>query len=157
MILIMLFSTGFIYEITKDRPTSVALSQNSVENYGTMEDKAKFYGLKIMGHDVNAMEWLSDYNKENTYLYFTVGYVSVTSVCCNYGDYPFGKIKQLDKNTHIMDNTYIWLRYVNIVEDIGYNSNSVGLFNWFNFSEVKPLLKNKNKIYDNGGSQILLS
>jgi uncharacterized membrane protein len=156
MVIILLFSTGFIYELANDHPTSVALSQNSVANYGTMEDKAKFYGLKIMGYDVNAMEWLSDYNKENTYLYFTVGYVSVTSVCGNYGDYPLTKIKQLDKNTHIINKNYVWLRYANTIENIGYNVNSVSLSSWFDFLEVKPLLRDKNKIYDNGGSQILL-
>ena len=155
MILIMLFSTGFVYEIARDHPTSVALSQNSVANYGTMEDKAKFYGLKIMGYDIASIRWLSKYADKNNKLYCSRGYTSTSAIPNNYGDFSYDFVRLNNNTKYIKNNSYIWLMYVNIKEDIGFAMlKGVGLATYYNFSEVKPLLKDKNKIYDSGGSQI---
>jgi uncharacterized membrane protein len=77
----------------------------------------------------------------------------------NYGDRSL-KIKGLNEHTKYIEekSSYIWLMYVNLKKNVGFGViPGVAVSYYFDFSEVKPLLKNKNKIYDNGGSQILLS
>ncbi|WP_421077861.1 DUF2206 domain-containing protein [Methanothermococcus sp. Ax23] len=158
VIILMLFNVGFIQELTKDHPTSIALSQNSVDKYGTLEDRARLYNRLITEYDMHAVKWMSQYDKKNSNIYYNRGRSSVGIMLDNYGDMSL-KIKGLNEHTkYIEEKSYIWLMYVNLKKNVGFGViPGVAVSYYFDFSEVKPLLKNKNKIYDNGGSQILLS
>jgi uncharacterized membrane protein len=156
ILIIMLFSTGFIYEITKEHPSSIALSQNSIKKYGTMEDRASFYARFIVGYDAEAIKWLGQYKKYDT-LYYTSGYTLIgSSTPNNYGSPDF-KVKQLDNHAKITNNSYLWKIYVNIKENIAFGSiPGISWFSYFNFSDISYKFNDKNKIYDNGGSQIFI-
>lgn len=156
IIILMLLNVGFIQEITKNHPRSIALSQKSIDNFGNLEDKSAFYRLLTDVYDVHAAKWASAYGKKNISRNNELP-SSVGATFDNYGD---RSLKIIGLNPHIKNiesNTYIWLKYANI-KNIGFDINRYTMiWYYFNFSDVKPLLRGKNKIYDNKGSQIFLS
>ena len=155
----MLFNTQFIVVLAKDYPTSISIGQEYVNKYGNREDKAKFYASKIMEYDISSLKWLSRYGCEDKRLYFTGGYTHISSVYRSSGYFPIDNVKKIDTRTaSIPNDQYILLIYANVVNKIGYGTiPEVKLFEYFNMTDVYPLLKDKDKIYTNGGSEILWS
>jgi len=158
-IIFMLFSTQFIYVLAGDHPTSISIGQGYVNEYGNREDKAKFYSNLIMEYDISSLRWLSKYECEDKKLYFTGGYTHIGSVIRSSGYFPIDNVKKIDNRTaSIPNDQYILLIYANVVEKIGYGTiPGVVLFEYFNMTDVYSLLKDKDKIYTNGGSEILWS
>ena len=155
----MLFNTNFIYVLAKDHSTSISVSQEYVDKYGDTKDKAELYANLIMEYDISSLKWLSEYGCKDKKLYFMGGYSHISSALSSSGYFPMDNIKKFDNRTKTIPNDqYILLIYVNIVEKIGYGTiPGVGFFEYFNVTDIYPLLKDKDKIYDNGGSEMLWS
>lgn len=156
---LILFNTGFIWEITYDSPNSIALSKYSINTFGTLEDKAKFYSRYIMEYDVYSIKWLSSYCKKDTKVYYTAGYTSIASLPYNYGSIHL-RYKGINRDSKSLPNgSYIWLLYANTKENIGFGVlPGVHWFDWYEFnrSKIYPFTSNStNKIYTDGGSQVL--
>jgi len=113
----------------------------------------------VMESDISALKWLSEKGDINKELYFTSGYTHINAVYSNLGYFPNYNMNALDKGTiFIPSNQYILLIYANVVEKIGFGTiPKVQLFEYFNISDINPLIKNKSKIYNYGGSEILWS
>lgn len=153
----LLFNTGWVYEIAKDHPGSISLSQESIKVYGDAKEKMGFYNCYIPEQDVFSARWLSN-NRNNVYKIYSDD--SVTSlksyVLVSVGLVDCSKISVLTNTTsEISVNSYVFLRYVNIIEGImGYRvpETLIKKSSVYNITEIYPLIENKNKIYSNGGS-----
>ena len=153
----LLFNSGWVYEVAKDHPGSIALSQESIKVYGDAKEKMGFYNSYIPEQDVFSARWLSN-NRNNVYKIYSDD--SVTSLKSNVlvsvGLVDCAKISVLTNTTsEIPVNSYVYLRYVNILDGImGYRvpETLIKESGVYNTTEIYPLIENKNKIYSNGGS-----
>ena len=156
---LLLFNTGWVYEVAKDHPGSISLSQESIKVYGDAKEKMGFYNCYIPEQDVFSARWLSN-NRNNVYKIYSDD--SVTSLKSNVlvsaGLIDYAEISVLTNTTSkIPVNSYVYLRYVNTIEGImGYRvpETLIKKSGVYNTTEIYPLIENKNKIYSNGGSDI---
>jgi uncharacterized membrane protein len=154
--LFLLFNTRFIYEVTNDHPNSISISQESIKKYGNVDDKATFYRGLIITQDVFSSKWLSANMRINETIHRAdspQGYPDLVT----YRDVNESLIKHFDDKTKRVDEGYIQLTYLNIVEKVGSIwSNPLHQITAYDITKISHILFNKHKIYDNGGSQILL-
>jgi len=133
---LFLFQTGFVYEVTKVRSYSFALSMYRW-------DDLQLYEYVLSAQEVNGAQWLSKCaNVTNTFIYSD--YVSRSSVLTGYGMIERGCVYYLSNTTRPASNELIYLANVNLINK-GYI---------FNASEISPILENQNKIYSNGECEI---
>ena len=157
LVIFLLFNTGFVYEIAKDDPLSISISQEMIKKYGDINDKSKFYGGYIVTQNVFSGKWVATNmnNKEKVYRGDLVqGYPSLTI----YGGTEERCIQSFDNITKKIGPGYVQLSYANVIEGVGSSwYNPLQRRTAYNFTDVYPLLADKNIIYDNGGSEILWS
>lgn len=161
----LLFNTGFMYELSNDSPASISISQESMKR-SDLEVKANFYGAYIVPQNVFSGRWLTSNIVPHETIYrgdWVEGYPSLTiygyfteealnTIYTSNGTY----IKSFDNSSSYIGNGYIQLSYANVIEGIGSKwYNPLQKRTVFNFSDVSPILSDKNKIYNNGGSYIL--
>ena len=155
LVIFLLFNTGFMYEVAKDHPGSISISQESIKRYGDIRDKAGFYGGYIVTQNVFSGKWLATNMRTNEKIYrgdLVQGYPSLTI----YGGIAGKYIQSFGNTTKEIGSGYIQLTYANVVEGVGSSwYNPLQKRTAFNFTDVYPLLEDKDKIYDNGGSEIL--
>ncbi len=154
----LLFNSGWIYEVANDHPGSISLSQVSINKYGNAEEKVGFYNCYIPEEDVFSARWLLDNGNHNHKVYSDSSVTSEkSSVLVSAGEVIPTKIVVLTNTTsEIIVNSYIYLRYLNMVEGLmSYRlsdvSHETGIYNT---TEIYYLIESKNKIYSNGGSNI---
>lgn len=154
LVIFFLFNTGFIFEISKDHPNSIAISQNTIQNYGDTVDLASFYGNYIITQNVYSGIWLGKFIGNNRSVYrgdLIQGYPSLTI----YGGIDKSNIKQFDINTTKIDSGYIQITYANRIKNVGSTwYNPLQKRTAYTFSDVLFLFEGKNDVYDNGGSNI---
>ena len=159
LMIFLLFNSGWVYEIAKDHPRSIALSQESIKEYGDAKEKMGFYNCYTPEQDVFSARWLSN-NRNNVYKIYSDDSVTPlrSNVLVSAGLIDCAKISVLTNTTsEISVNSYVYLRYVNIIEDImGYRvpETLIKKAGVYNTTEIYHLIENKNKIYSNGGSDI---
>lgn len=155
-VIFLLFNTGFVYEVAKDHPSSISISQRTTQ-HGDIIDKASFYGQYIVTQDVFSGKWLGENIVNGSYIYKgdrVQGSPSLTI----YSNVDKSSIKFFDNSTAAIGDGYIYLSYLNLVEGTGFNfNNTLQQKTVYEFTDVRDLLKDKNAIYNNGGSKILLS
>lgn len=152
----LMLNTGFVSEILSDHPFSISLSKQKITECGSIKDKADFYGKYIMTQNVYSGKWLGSYKTNNVPIY-TGEWVSGYPALSIYGGIN-PNIKTIDNEKENIDTGYIQLSYLNVIEGKGtnwYNDLQIRLI--YDFDEVAYLLKDKSKIYNNGGSEILFS
>lgn len=150
----LLFNTGFVYEIAKDHPGSIALSQESVRESKNIEDKARLYNcINVFEQDVYGAKWLSK-NRENNKKIYTdcVGSAPLWS----YGMIECEPIIRVTNTTKIQKEAYTYLSYPNVVEKIVqvYYAGPQKRIDLYNTTELFYFLNTTNEIYSNGGSEI---
>jgi len=158
-IIYFLFNIGFIFEITKDHPHSISLSQDSTKRFGDIEDIGLFYTFYMPEQDVFSARWLGAKMDTSARISATCGHGQGRGALHSYGAISQKEIYRLNNDTKkISEGDYIYLLYVNVVEGVGLGSNArLGYPVYFNITDVYPLLADKSRIYDNGGSQILFA
>ena len=145
-----LFTSGFIFEITKqkvidslDTPFSYALSSYRVDIGGVANSK-----------DLICTDWLAMHLVNEHYLYADLhGSLLIE-------DYPLlaHKRRPLPSNIEELSNdNYVFLRTWNIESQSITKWAGIGLRRQISLEEsgLIPYLMSRNKIYDNGGSQVL--
>ncbi|WP_241648081.1 DUF2206 domain-containing protein [Methanoculleus taiwanensis] len=166
-IIFFLFNTGFIYEIAKDHPNSISLSQKTIQEHGDEDDKAYLYMSLIEPHNVYSGSWITNNMKsQDDKVYrgdWVEGYPSLT-VYGNLKDDGLRtlfnmeghNIKHFDQSTVEIDRGYVQITYANLVWGVGWNwDNPLKQRTTFRFEEINLSLHNMSKIYDNAGSEIL--
>ena len=73
----------------------------------------------------------------------------------SYGMIPVSDVPALASTTKgIPEDTYVYLRYLNVVGGIGTDFDISSGHTFYDMAEISPLFEGKNKIYSNGGSEI---
>ncbi|AKB46558.1 Conserved transmembrane protein [Methanosarcina sp. Kolksee] len=155
----MLFNTQFVDALLNDHVVSIAIGQNYIEKSSDLEDISDFYSTQIVEYDVTSLYWLSNHGYKNKKLFFTGGYSRVGCVLESMGYFPIENINtNLNRNSFIPNDNYILLLYANVVKNIGFGLlEGVDWFTYFKMDDINPIFTQKDKIYTNGGSEILLS
>jgi uncharacterized membrane protein len=154
----LLFNSGWVYEVTKNHPGSISLSQESVKEYGDTKIKSSFYTTLTPEQEVFSAKWLSNKMKHEEKVYATYNDIRVHALT-SYGMIPVEDVPILTNSTKkIQEDAYVYLHYLNIIEGIGTEWNS-SLPIWrsqsnYNMSEIHHLFEGKSKVYTNGASEI---
>jgi uncharacterized membrane protein len=147
-IIYFMFNSGFVYEITKDNPESISLSQETIKNYGNVELKANFYTSFIPEQDYFSAVWLSMYR--NYKMNVNMDLSRNNNLLVSYGNQGLYSI--LSKSTNkIFRGSYIYTGYLNNVDKIMVGPKYKRY--WY-LSEISPFLEKSNKIYTNNASVI---
>jgi uncharacterized membrane protein len=142
----LLFNSGWVYEVTRNYPRSISLSQENIKMYGDAQDKASFYASYNPEQDVFGARWLSGNKDDETEVY--ADWWSKEHVLQSYG--TLANTNFLNNTTRPTSGSYIYLRYYNVVLD----AMSCGVRREYNTSEITPMLEERNKLYSNDGCRI---
>ena len=143
-VIFMLYSTGFVWEVTDDTPGSISLSQ----------DKLLVFRMLIHEQDMTGAKWLSVHRDNSIVVYANI-YTRADVTLWAYGFVPKEQVIRVIKEPReIKDDSYVFLSYVNVVWDaISFYPEGktipCALHNTTFFNRVH---NHKNKIYDNGGN-----
>lgn len=152
--LFVLFSTGFIYEVTNDYPTSVSLSQKSISQFNDTNIKADLYESQITDQEIFCGKWLAKNMIDDGKVYrgdFVGDYTSLSS----YNNIDPKNVIGFSNTTQSIGAGYIQISYLNLLGIGSTWSNTLQRRSTYKFSDVHFLLKNTEEIYDNGNSEIL--
>lgn len=142
LILLLLFNTGFVDEVTRNEypmPSPSAWTRYSDSNLMTKAGLSTQYTKE---QDVFGAKWLSNYRESNITIYGD--YISEQQVL-RYG--MILGVNILSNNTKPYEDSYIYLRYLNVVDNIIRTETFL-----FDKNDILPILK--EKIYTNGGSEV---
>jgi len=116
----------------------------------TLNSEGEYYNyFWFYDEEIVSSMWLKDNKEKNIAIYgdYLCGVKNVdkAGIGCHYNFF---------KNNETITKAYVYLRYQNVKEkkvriDTGYESEAMK-----NINEYTPLFINKNKIYNNGGSEI---
>ena len=155
IVLFLLFNTGFMHQVSGDKPISPSLGYNQLRASNVTGLVTYFHSDYIQAQDVASSRWLSTYAADNLK---TCGDIfSRWTVMNSYGGIP----QSQQPNTPLLypgaygpGCEYFYLSYMNVVNGIG-----VGPTGWLGQTwstlEVSDLLVSRNTVYSNGGSNIL--
>ena len=150
LVIFLLFNTGFVYEVAKDRPWSIALSQESIKEYGDAKAKNSFYEAYYMAGDIASVKWISK-NRDNK-LRIYAEYTRKLLVLNSYGMMPGDECVVLTNTTKVRDGSYIYLGYPNVHYGLMYVRHPVP--SYWNITDISPLLDGGSVIYNNGDAKI---
>jgi len=158
LVIFLLFNSGFVYEVVKDHPGSIALSQEWVKGYGDAKAKAGFYNCYIPEQNVFGARWLSKNRDDTTKVY--ADYSAYGNVLQSYGMLPRKYRHQLlITTTGIETGSHIFMSYVNVIYNtclsVTFEKGRVSSI--YNTTDIDGLLKENCKIYSNGGSDIYVN
>jgi uncharacterized membrane protein len=148
LVIFLLFNSGFVYEVAKDHPGSISLSQESVKEYGDAGSKNSLYAGYFPEQDIFGIKYLSKNRNNNSKIYADRSHATLPFV--SYGMMLHEYI--LTNTTKVQKDSYIYLGYINVHYSI-MNGPDAYRKCW-NITDLSPLLNEKNKIYINGGSVI---
>jgi len=143
-----LFQVGLINYITNDYPYSYILDLERKKNSNDTNILMTTYGYLNMEQDVFGAEWLSWYIDNTSMVYSDVG--SITHVLKSYALLHDKRLKDISGLTESAETKYLYFKYLNTKLGIIPSSQSV-----LNMSEMTPLINDSNKLYSNGGSEVL--
>lgn len=148
----LLFNSGWVYEIAEDHPTSISLSQESIKNYGDITDIRNYYinWAYLPEQNIFGIDWLSKSGNDDFDVY--ADYFHKTHVLLSYGMIEDGY--ELLKTSKVVGNSYFYLGYLNVRYGL-MRSYSIHGYIYWNITDILPLLLEANKIYSNGGCEIL--
>lgn len=149
----LLFSTGFMYEVTNDYPSSISLSQRSIISFNDKDRIANFYSAYIVVQNVFSGKWLDQNMIDNEKVYRGDDIDSYPCLCV-YNNIDPSCVIGFDNTTKNIGSGYIHISYLNNLGIGSTWSNYLKIRTTYNFSDVH-FLEQTDRIYDNGGSNIL--
>ncbi len=157
-VIFFLFETGVIWQLTERYLGSVSLSQENIKLLGNSQQKSYFYSSVTPEQDVQSAKWLVTNMFPGNGIYATYNDAQVHPLT-SYGMTLFSSVSALSPTIDVLpDNSYVYLQYLNVVENIGTTFNSSSLSGMtirvFKISDISHLFAIKDKIYSNGGSEI---
>ncbi len=157
--IIFLFNSGFVYEITKDHPHSASLSQNWLKEYGNDEEKIGFFSGYTPPENVASAQWLSTKHDPGKILTIFAGSTDTPTVAsfikAPYDHFSINDLANLTANYH---DSYIYLGYIGLNYDLIGSSDSVFIqkTTYVHLNQIKSRMNKTFRIYDNGNSMIYL-
>jgi len=167
LLIFLYVNLGLVHEFTQDHPTSISLSQETILKSDDLYQKSAFFGAIIPQQNVFSGKWVGRFGLSNYNIYrgdWVEGYPSLTIyggiseslkvITNSNGDI----VKSFDNTTAQIGKGYIQLTVANVKANVGSSwYNPLQKRTPFMFSDVNILLVDTSKVYDNGGSEILLS
>ena len=154
IVLFLLFNTGFIHEVTGDKPISLSLGYNQLRASNTPDLVLYFHSEYTQAQDVASARWLSKYANNNLMVCGDI--LSRFNVLNSYGNIPRAQQPStplLYPGTSGPGCEYFYLSSMNELKRLGVGPNWLNPY--WSTSEVSDLLVNRNTVYSNGGSDIL--
>lgn len=144
LVSLLLFQTGFVYEVTRDAPSSISLSIGRRKAWTASMDAAY-----VLVEDVVSAQWLSG-NAPSVFKVYA-GSGNTYGVLTSYALIPRGQQSStLSESIPILNQgDYLYLGSANTL--YGRLDNEYGLSNT---SQLAPLLNEMNMVYSNGQGQI---
>ena len=155
LMIYLLFNTGFVSEVLiKDYlGAPIYISTQRIKEQGTVQEKEYLYREYVPVCDTSGGKWLSR-NGDTTKKIYADCWGSFILRQPSYGIKIDNKdIEKLKRNSKVEKDAYIYLRKLNTKDKIFIISTCPQL-TFFKLSEIRTLLDNKNKIYDNNNSKI---
>jgi uncharacterized membrane protein len=146
LVIFLLFNSGFVYEVAKDQPGSISLSQESVKEEGDAKAKNAFYAAYYLHGDIAGVKWISKNRDEESKVY--ADFTRKTLVFRSYGMMPGERV--LTNTTKVQEGSYIYLGYPNVHYGLMYG----GLRKYWDLTGISPLLDEMSMIYSNGDVQV---
>lgn len=151
----LMFSTGFVYEIARDTPSSAILGLQRLKT-STGQVAVWFNSIYIWPDEVASAQWLSKYRWATYEVFADVE--RGQRVLVSYGMIPMEDSKLFSNYMEIPSHAYLYLGHLNVVDGLfTYVNMSSGTLDASNISEISPTLERCNVIYSNGGSELLMS
>jgi len=160
IILLFLFNTGFIFELTgEENRGSLPLSLEYMKENTDEHAKATLYNVYFPEQDVVSARWLAE-NRNNT----AAVYSDLAARWLTLPAYAvIAEAKELRRGAEIKEEALIYLRYLNVAEGVMVAKVPTGerpahgprLWTLpYPTTEIMPVLENSSKIYSNGGSEV---
>ena len=147
----LVFNSGWVYEVVKDHPRSISLSQVWIKECGSTKIKASFYTTLTPEQEVFSAKWLYKERTHEEKVYATYNDMRVHALT-SYGMIPRSETPILTNATEtIEENRYVYLQHLNVIEGIGTDWDQKTIYN---MDEIFYLLDGKGKIYSNGASEV---
>ena len=143
-VIFLLYSTGFVWEVTDDNPSSISLSL----------DKLSVFRMLIHEQDMTGAKWLS-VHRDNSIVVYANAYTRADVTLWAYGFVPKEQVISVKKEPErIKDDSYVFLSYVNVVWDVTsfYPEGKTIPCALHNTTFFHRVHNHKNKIYDTGGN-----
>ena len=144
----LLYSTGFVWAVAEGHSGSISLGQESIKEYGDARDKSIFYRAYYLDQDIVSVKWLSKNRDNESRIYADLARKILVFV--SYGMMPNEFV--LTNTTKVREGSYISLGYPNV--HYGLMNGPTRCTNFWNLTDISPLLDEKSRIYSNGGSII---
>lgn len=154
-VLFFLFQVGFIYDITGEIPSSLSLDFGRIKENPLIA--VDLWSRYIPEQDVFSAIWLSAHTSNKSGVYADV--VSRFQVLTSYGMVSMAYVPTSwdfvlrSTGNHIDGKAYVYLRQFNVVYGIMQGPEAGKLWNTTNISN---LLRDLNKLYSNGGSNLYM-
>jgi uncharacterized membrane protein len=147
----LLFNSGWVYEVAKDNPGSISLSQEWIKECGGTKTKASFYTTLTPEQEVFSAKWLSKKREHEEKVYATYNDIRVHALT-SYGMIPRSETPILTNTTeNIEEKPYVYLQHLNVIEGIGTDWDQKIIYD---IDEIFHLFDAKSKIYSNGASEV---
>lgn len=147
LVIFLLFNTGFVYEVAKDHPVSISLSQESIKRYGDAKCINSFHAGYYPEQDIFSVKWISK-NRDNMSKIYADRHHKIL-LFTSYGMIPDENV--LTNTTKVKDSSYIYLGYQNVRYGLMYGPM---LKEYWNLIDISPLLDERSEIYNNGNAKI---
>lgn len=153
------YSTGFIFEVTGDAPTSLSLGLERMKGNDNVNVTAAFNIQYVWDQDIASAQWLYRHNNKNGRIFADIGSGTRGNIGIlgSYYSSVNGEISDIAKVDTKNELDYIYMRYMNVVNRLAIGDTPKfrsGVYDIYNINEIYPLIENKNKIYDNAGSEV---
>jgi len=146
-----LSQSGFINRVTDASPQSYPLDLERMKTSNDLRQKISLYNAYHPEEEYISVTWLSKNAGNESKIY--ADFISVEHLLYDYGLIPMERLFFLSNSTATDTNTYVYLRGLNVVDEVVIPSPSEA----YNLTEISPLLNKSNKIYSNGISEIYCS
>ncbi|HMK45962.1 MAG TPA: DUF2206 domain-containing protein [Methanocella sp.] len=150
LMIYLLGNSGMLYELTHDpAPGSIAISQQSLKDSGiTNENNILYNNINVFEPDVYGAQWLHQYQSSFNFISIDVNMKYALSSYGMFGQFTSRNLNDLQYG--ISRNTYVYLGYTNVVENIVRNNFSSSFYT----TNLNPYLDNLNIVYSNGVTRI---
>jgi uncharacterized membrane protein len=146
IVIIFLFKVGFVYEIVGDVPSSIPLGFDRMKANQHIEIKEFLFQYYIPDQDVFSATWLSHYRDGGSLIYADDSAANSIMV---YGHVnPYGVPLMLN-DTIVQRDSYIYLRYLNVVDGVLVYSDPKGFRYTVAVSDL-GVLNSTNRILSSG-------
>lgn len=153
LIIYFLFSSGWVWAVTMDQPTSRIFDGERMENYPNPSVKIRYFDEFVVAQDLAAALWVRSYRMGDRLV--CADYISKYHVLNSYGGIPRSGVQftELPLVCRFSDS-YFYLSVLNMRFGIGATGLRGPLNTTWSISEIYPYLVTKNRIYSNGGASI---